>query len=559
MTGASGAVGCKVIDDYIALVRGGDYEVCREQLMLCGMVEDIFAREDIHVDEEQLAEYLGYEKYFPFGLFPWEKFCFALHNCTYCSDGSLRFPVLAVYVGRGAGKNGYLGFEDFCLLTDTNGIREYHIDIFATSEDQAKQSFTDVYNVLEENEPKMKRHFRWTKELITNTDTGSELRFRTSNARTKDGGRPGKVDFDELHAYPDYRLITVATTGLGKRPMPRQTLTTTDGDVRGGPLDDYIGAWEKILDREEADNGVLPFICRLDDDNEVDSEDAWHKANPSLRYLPDLMRQLRLEYAAYKQNPAANTAFITKRMNRPPKVLENGVTEWENIVATDRPIPEELIKNRPCVIGMDYMKTTDFLGAGLLWRIGNEDIWVSHTWICSRSDDLRRIKAPLREWEARGRVTFVDAAEIPPELPVIWLANEAAKRGARIICAGIDDYRYTLVRAALLDILNLSADKGFDNVKLIRPRDEMRQIPRITAGFAGHRYIWGDAPDMRWCCNNSKTITSPSGNITYGKIEPKSRKTDTFKAFVAAECVSDVLDAYKNGNAPKKVLGVFTY
>ena len=241
--------GCKVIDDYIALVRGGEYEVCREQLMLCDMVEDIFCKEDIHVDEEQLAEYLGYEKYFPFGLFPWEKFCFALHNCTYCSDGSLRFPVLAVYVGRGAGKNGYLGFEDFCLLTDTNGIREYHTDIFATSEDQAKQSFTDVYNVLEENEQKMKRHFHWTKEVITNTDTGSELRFRTSNAKTKDGGRPGKVDFDELHAYPDYRLITVATTGLGKKPRPRQTLTTTDGDVRGGPLDDYVGTWEKKIGR----------------------------------------------------------------------------------------------------------------------------------------------------------------------------------------------------------------------------------------------------------------------------------------------------------------------
>ena len=43
--------------------------------------------------------------------------------------------------------------------------------------------------------------------------------------------------------------------------------------------------------------------------------------------------------------------------------------------------------------------------------------------------------------------------------------------------------------------------------------------------------------------NNSKTIVSGSGNITYGKIEPKSRKTDTFKAFVAAECARDCLDA----------------
>lgn len=31
---------------------------------------------------------------------------------------------------------------------------------------------------------------------------------------------------------------------------------------------------------------------------------------------------------------------------------------------------------------------------------------------------------------------------------------------------------------------------------------------------------------------------SKVGNITYGKIEPHSRKTDPFKAYVAAECVA---------------------
>jgi hypothetical protein len=46
------------------------------------------------------------------------------------------------------------------------------------------------------------------------------------------------------------------------------------------------------------------------------------------------------------------------------------------------------------------------------------------------------------------------------------------------------------------------------------------------------------------------TVVSPAGNITYGKIEPKSRKTDPFKAFVAAQCVSDVLDSYNKEAMP---------
>lgn len=547
------------IQQYISIVRGNEYPSCREQFQLCDFVENVFQTEDIYVDEEQLAAYLSYQKYFPFGLFPWEIFCFALHNCTYRVDGTLRFPILVIYVGRGAGKNGYLGFEDFSLLTKTNGIPEYHIDIFATSEDQAKQSFTDVWNMLNANEAKMKKHFRWTKELIVCTDTGSEFRFRTSNAKTKDGGRPGKTDFDEYHAYENYKLITVATTGLGKKKHPRQTITTTDGDVRGGPLDDLIANCIAILNSEVPDNGTLPFVCRLDADEEVDNERMWHKANPSLRYLPHLMQQLRLEYAQYKLNPAANTAFMTKRMNRPAKILENAVTSWENILATNQPIPESSLIGRPCVGGIDFAKADDFVGAGLLWRVGQFDVWVHHTWVCSQSADLHRIKAPLREWEARGLLTFVDAVEIPPDLPVVWLANEAAKRQAQVLKIAADDFRYNFLKNALLSI-NFSADKGFENVVKIRPSDETRRIPLITSGFVNHRFVWGDSPVMRWMTNNAKTEAGKHGNYTYEKIEPKSRKTDTFKAFVAAEIVSDVLDNFAEQQTESSVsIGVYTY
>lgn len=550
---------CKEVADYIRLVRSGEYPVCREQLLLCDLVEHIFDREDLIVNEAQLAEYLGYQKYFPYDLFPWEIFCFALHNCVYRADGLLRFPILVVYIGRGGGKNGYLAFEDFCLLTKTNGVQNYNIDIFATSEDQAKQSYDDVYAVLESNKQKMKKHFQWTKEKITCMDTNSAFRFRTSNAKTKDGGRPGKVDFDEYHAYENYKLIEVATTGLGKRKFARQTITTTDGDVRGGPLDDLVDSCMDILEGAAPDGGTLPFICRLDHDDEVDTELMWHKANPSLRYLPDLMEEMRLEYFKYKQNPAANTAFIKKRMNRPPKITENAVASWDDICATNQEIPEAELIGRPCVAGIDYMKTTDFLGAGLLWRVGDRDVWVHHTWVCSHCADLVRIKAPLREWEARGLLTFVDAAEIPPELPAVWIANEAAKRNTQILKIGIDDYRYALLKSAL-ESINFSADKEYGNVYKVRPSDEMRRIPLITSGFVNHRFVWGDSPVMRWMTNNSKTVTAPNGNYKYDKIEPKSRKTDTFKAFVAAECVSDVLDGFTGSQTSEPVtVGVFTY
>ena len=82
-----------------------------------------------------------------------------------------------ILVGRGSGKNAYLAYEDFCLITPTHGIKNYDIDISANSEDQAKTTFNDIYNILEDPKytKKMKRNFYWNKEEIINLKTKSKM------------------------------------------------------------------------------------------------------------------------------------------------------------------------------------------------------------------------------------------------------------------------------------------------------------------------------------------------------------------------------------------------
>ena len=89
------------IQDYIDLVRSGKYPVCEEQHLLIDLVEKEFASGRIYIDEEQLEKYMSYQKYFPYDLFPWESFCFALHNCTYLKDSAqLRWPMLMIYIAE---------------------------------------------------------------------------------------------------------------------------------------------------------------------------------------------------------------------------------------------------------------------------------------------------------------------------------------------------------------------------------------------------------------------------------------------------------------------------
>lgn len=542
------------IQNYINLVRSGDIEVCKEQLLLCDYVEKCFYEENLFVDETQLHKYLSLQKYFPFQLFEWEVFCFTLHNCTYSKPGILRWPDLFILVGRGAGKNGYLSFEDFCLISEYNNIKNYDIDICANAEDQARTSFDDVYNVLEENEKKLKNHFYWNKEIIRNLKTGSQLRFRTSNAKTKDGGRPGKVDFDEYHQYQDYKTIQVFKTGLGKKKNPRTTITTTNGDVRDGPLDHLIARAERILNEQGGDNGLLPFICKLDDEKEVDDPKMWDKANPSLHYNEELRRQIEREYIDYKEDSVSNSSFMTKRMNIPKGNVDKEVTSWENILATNQPIPD--LTGCTCRVGIDYAKTTDFVCAGLLFKYNGKYYWLSHTWVCKKCNDLGRIKAPLQEWADLGLLTFVDGPEIPPETPALWLSEQAQKYNLTIL--GMDNYRYTLLAKALRAV-GFDTDKnGANNIRLTRPSNQMLIYPIINSEFTNHNIVWGDNPLMRWYTNNACLKAEAHDNYSFGKIEPKSRKTDGFMAFISAMC-ADGTELPDSGESVNFDFGVYTY
>lgn len=528
---------CKEIDEYIAQVRSGAYPVCKDQLALCNYVEKCFREEHIHVDEQQLSRYLNFQRYFPFQLFPWEKFIFALHNCVYREDGLLRWPILFCYIGRGAGKNGYLSFESFAWITPVNGVRKYDVDIFATAEDQAKTSFEDVYNVLEDNKAELERYFTWNKEVITNRKTGSRIRFRTSGVKTKDGGRPGAVVFDEYHAYENYRMVDVAKTGLGKKAFPRQTIITTDGNVRGGPLDDIKDQAEQILYGDVPDNGTIPFICRLDDRREVEDPQMWHKANPSLRCFPVLRQELEQEYGDYALNPSGNASFVIKRMNMPQTFEEASVTDWENLKAAKKPLPD--LTGCSCVAGIDYMKTTDFLSAGLLFKHKGLFCWMQHSWVCRASPDLPRIKAPLDEWADKGYLTYCDGPEIPPDVPAAWLAEMAKTYNVTLL--GLDNFRYTLLTKALREA-GFDTDKGgANNIMLTKRVTENRYVPVITSLFNTQSIIWGDDPMMGWYTHNTSVMTD-RGNQYYGKKEEKSRKTDGFKALVAAICASDRLE-----------------
>lgn len=530
------------IQNYIDLIESGEIPACPEQHKGIQLIKKTFDNEDVFVDDELAEKYFALQKYFPFDLFPWERYCFTIHNCTFRKDGFLRFPELHMFVGRETGKNGYSSFEQFALSSPVNGIKSYDIGTFAAAQDNAKQSFDELYSILESNPKYFKKYFTWSQTRIVNKKTGSKIYYGTSAPKSKDGGRQGMIVFDEIHAYENSDLIDVLEGGIGKIKNGRILKISSFGDVIDGPMDEMIKYDEDILDGVIADNGTYPFICRLPEDDMVHDEKNWVMANPSIIYLPTVMESWRRDYNKYKLAPLSHLAFMTKKMGRRKGTNKKPVTSLENIKATNQMIPD--VDGLFCLVGVDYARLNDFVSAGFLFLVDEKIIWITHSWICSKSENLDRIKAPLRKWEAEGLLTFVDDVEIAPEIVTDWIEEQMTLHRYIPINGNLDSFRFQLMKSAFADI-GFDCDKnGRNNLKLVRPSDIIKTVPVIDSYFTNHNIIWGDNPLMRWYVNNAMLRPEKRDEFSYGKQEPKSRKTDGFMAFAAAMTSLDLLKDY---------------
>ena len=207
-----------------------------------------------------------------------------------------------------------------------------------------------------------------------------------------------------------------------------------------------------------------------------------------------------------------------------------------------------------CVGGVDYTKTNDFCGCILTFRKGKEYVTLHHSFICAKSRDLPNIHAPVQEWVKQGICTIVDDVEIPPEIPVQWFKEKALLYNIMMI--GIDNFRYTWLNKAFKKIGFDAFDKENKKIYLVRPSDIAKASPIINSAFLQHAISGWDRM-MCWYTNNSKKILDSKGNISFGKIEPKLRKTDGFMAWVNSMCCLDVLP--EESDFPDINLNVATY
>lgn len=237
-----------------------------------------------------------------------------------------------------------------------------------------------------------------------------------------------------------------------------------------------------------------------------------------------LKRKVLNQYADLQHAPSGRENFMTKRMNFPQVDLAKVVASYDDVMATAREIPP--IKNKTCIGGVDYASIKDFASVGLLFKQGDDVIWLHHSFARKQYLDQAKLKPPIKEWEQRGDLTIVDEPSIDPVHIIEWFIKMREKYNIQKIVA--DNFRMDLLRP-------LFEKAGFDIEVLRNPRGVHSLLaPRVETLFANHRVIFGDVPIMRWYTNNIAVKIDKNGNKTFEKKDEHRRKTDGFQAFIHA-------------------------
>lgn len=494
---------------------------------------------EIYLDSTMVNQSIAVPaKAFPYMLFPWQTFvlCF-MFGFRWKSDDMLVYDEYFLYMARGAGKNGFMSWVIFALISKLNEVHKYNIVVSASSERQAKTSFKDISEVLAEIDPK-KRVFKRTYTEIEHLTTLSNFQYLSSNGNTADGLRLGMLYLDEIHAISDYSMLNVLRSALGKIPDARTAITSTDGYVRGSVLDGYKEQGHEVLHGKQGiqfprddikHSSLFPFMHHIDSLDEVKTEIGWLKSNPSLLYIPTLMTQYRKDVKKMDTDAELNIEFHAKRVNYPKE--DNRFTlasleELQNTKLHDIDYYIETTGDNTMFGVVDYSETTDLTSCGLVAFDQRDDIfYYKHKSFITHTAHSSGAINPdiLRIGHEQETLEVVYDTMIDPSVVVNYFTEMSKKYYVKKIF--IDQYKSTILKPAL-------EQAGF---KVCVTRNDMKsetQInPVVDKLFKQKRLYTGDDALFRWAVRNLYRQVTSKG-IRYEKIEPKKRKTDPASALI---------------------------
>lgn len=495
----------------------------------------VLVRDDFYFDEEQIENCITFIEKFYFKLEPWQKFLIAFVFLMDESTNDLVFDEYFWTMARGAGKNGIISGLSNYFLSHYHGVEEYNGAITANNLDQAEKSFLEIKDTIKRKRPELQDYFKPLSNEIKGIDTNSVLTIRSGSGDGKDSFADGFLIFDEVHESEsgDDDKYENQTSGLGKTKYSRTFYISTNGFKREGKYDELVKRANNILDSDNLNDPMFPWVCTLDHPSEVEDSEMWQKANPMFHppmsdYAKTLFNMVNKQWKRLELGIGNKAKWLTKRMNLLGVKLSSQIATQSELEAATRDFGD--LDNVPVIGSVDFSSVKDFTAMGLLFKRGDEYIWKSHSLVLRKFLETEAIPAPIDEWEEQGLLTKIDGNSITEQQVLDWFLEQ--RKHYYFTKIVIDNYRDTTLKPFL-------EKEGFE-VEVIRrsPSVQAKIGTTLESLFAQNNIVFGNPTMMRWYTWNVKLERDKDGNFLFNKWEDIKRKTDGFMAFIHALYVS---------------------
>jgi phage terminase large subunit-like protein len=473
----------------------------------------------------------------PFELQDWQAFIVGSLFGWMASDGTRRFRVAYVEVGKGNGKSPLAaGIGHYMLSADKEARAQVYAA--ATKKDQAMILFRDAVAMVDQSPELSKRLLKSGTGLgvwqLTDLATGSFFKPISSDD-SQSGPLPHCGLIDEVHEHRTPIVVDMMRAGTKGRRQALIFEITNSGFDRHSICRRHHDYSRRVLEASSAaasdgnDDSWFAYVCGLDEGDDWQDETVWPKANPNLgvsipvKYLREQVREA--QGMPGKQN-------VVRRLNFCEWTEQD--TRWLDMALWDsgsKAIAVEQLRGRKCYGGLDLGRVNDLTSLCLVFPPlvdGEPTVAIWRHW-CPKDDIAvrsKRDRAPYDVWAREGLLiategNATDFAFVEAEILELAGAYEIVEIAYDRTFAG------EIVQNLMSEGLTMVPfGQGF--LSMGAPTAEIHR--KLLAGELQH----GGDPVARWAASNVTVLTDPAGNIKPDK-QRSTERIDPIVALIMAD------------------------
>ena len=276
------------------------------------------------------------------------------------------FNELDLFVARKWGKDHFIA-PLICYFMGLDREPNAWGQILAENAQQSYRTFEIVENEIKN--PPLNEFFYKVgskeKRTIKCKINDGKLEYLSGRIKGKDGSNCSVGVVNECHEVTNFNQYNAIKTSMGAREQPMMLVISSAGITPESLYESILERNRKFLRKAKLgkNDRIFALMYGIDDDDDVEDESCWIKANPAMYEGRPTMKFLQEQWQQMKDDPIMRNTFISKHLNRQIGASVNyySLPDIKNCMMQE--ITKDQIYDTYATGGVDLSSTTDLCNA----------------------------------------------------------------------------------------------------------------------------------------------------------------------------------------------------